>query len=252
VAKGFRRTRKGITASLDEGERTLIDHLFAEVEELLGQGDGGDGASAGSGGVEAAGVVDPLEAMVGIGTATDEPSDPALARLLPSAHRDDDDISAEFRRYTEQGLRARKRTGLAVARATLARVSGRAEEPKSAEDARGAGDAKGAGDPKGAGDAKGAGETGAGESKGKGRGRAKAKRDGALLLTREEGQAWVVALTDVRLVLGERLGLRTDEDAEELALELRNLDEDDPRAFLAAIYDFLTWLQESLVQALMP
>ncbi len=60
----------------------------------------------------------------------------------------------------------------------------------------------------------------------------------------------MVALTDVRLVLGERLGLRTDEDAIALAAALEELDEDDPQAFLVAIYDFLTWLQESLVHAL--
>ena len=59
--------------------------------------------------------------MVGIGTATVEPADPALARLLPSAHRDDDEVAAEFRRYTEQGLRARKRAGLELARQTLGR-----------------------------------------------------------------------------------------------------------------------------------
>jgi Domain of unknown function (DUF2017) len=46
------------------------------------------------------------------------------------------------------------------------------------------------------------------------------------------------------------LGLRTDQDAEVLTLQLRELDEDDPQTFLAAIYDFLTWLQESLVQSL--
>ncbi len=62
----------------------------------------------------------------------------------------------------------------------------------------------------------------------------------------------MVALTDVRLLLGERLGLRTDDDAEELAQRLRATPtQDDPAMLLAAYYDFLTWLQESLTQALM-
>ena len=61
----------------------------------------------------------------------------------------------------------------------------------------------------------------------------------------------VVALTDVRLLLGERLGLRTDEDAEALAVRLEQGDDDDPATVLAAYYDFMTWLQESLTQALM-
>jgi len=66
----------------------------------------------------------------------------------------------------------------------------------------------------------------------------------------------VVALTDVRLLLGERLGLRTDEDADALQDRLEAAAEDDaaqddPQLYLAAYYDFMTWLQESLTQALM-
>ena len=194
MAKGFRSTRRGVSAKLDEGERALLAHLFVEVWELLG---GEDGGAAGDVGGAAAREVDPLEAMVGIGTATDEPADPALARLLPSGHREDEDLAGEFRRYTEQGLRARKRAGLETARQTLG-------------------------------------------------------RSGSLDLDRAEATAWLVALTDVRLVVGERLGLRTDEDAVALADALEGLDEEDPQAFLVAIYDFLTWLQESLVHALTP
>ena len=64
--------------------------------------------------------------------------------------------------------------------------------------------------------------------------------------------AWLTALTDVRLVLGERLGLRSDADAEELQAALDDADDDDPRTWLAAVYDFLTWLQETLVHAALP
>ena len=62
----------------------------------------------------------------------------------------------------------------------------------------------------------------------------------------------VVALTDVRLVLGERLGLRTDEDLDRLEEELAESDADDPRAHALAVYDFLTWLQETLATAMLP
>jgi hypothetical protein len=192
VAKGFRKTRRGVSAKLDDGERTLLAHLFVEVWELLGSD---SEESAGVGDVGGVADVDPLEAMVGIGTATSAPEDPALARLLPSAHRDDAEVASEFRRYTEQGLRARKRAGLETARQSLG-------------------------------------------------------REGPVDLDRAEAAAWLVALTDVRLVIGERLGLRTDDDADELMSALGDLDEDDPQAFLVAIYDFLTWLQESLVRAL--
>jgi Domain of unknown function (DUF2017) len=70
-------------------------------------------------------------------------------------------------------------------------------------------------------------------------------------LDQEQAQAMVVALTDVRLLLGERLGLRTDDDADALQDRLGAASEDDPQLYLAAYYDFMTWLQESLTQALM-
>jgi hypothetical protein len=70
-------------------------------------------------------------------------------------------------------------------------------------------------------------------------------------LERAQAQAVVVALTDVRLVLGERLGLRTDEDADALVERLEQAGEHDIETMLAAYYDFLTWLQESLTLVLM-
>lgn len=70
-------------------------------------------------------------------------------------------------------------------------------------------------------------------------------------LDKAQAQAMVVALTDVRLLLGERLGLRTDDDADALQDRLEAASEDDPQLYLAAYYDFMTWLQESLTEALM-
>jgi hypothetical protein len=72
-----------------------------------------------------------------------------------------------------------------------------------------------------------------------------------LELTKEQAGALAVALTDARLVLGERLGLRTDEDAQSLELVVRTLDPDDPVVYAASIYDFLTWMQESLTTAML-
>lgn len=62
----------------------------------------------------------------------------------------------------------------------------------------------------------------------------------------------VIALTDVRLVLGERLGLREDADVDRLEEELAEMDPDDPRAHAMSVYDFLTWLQETLAGAMLP
>ena len=75
--------------------------------------------------------------------------------------------------------------------------------------------------------------------------------DDLVRLDHEQAQAMVVALTDVRLLLGERLGLKTDDDADALQDRLEAASEDDPQLYLAAYYDFMTWLQESLTQALM-
>ena len=74
--------------------------------------------------------------------------------------------------------------------------------------------------------------------------------DQRVTLDREQAVALVVALTDVRLVLGERLGLRQDDDLELLEEEVSSLPEDDPAVYALAVYDFLTWLQETLAKAL--
>lgn len=75
--------------------------------------------------------------------------------------------------------------------------------------------------------------------------------DDELRLTRREAPSVLVALTDVRLVMGERMGLRTDEDAARVDRLVEDLDDDDPAHFVFAVYDFVTWLQESLTQALL-
>ena len=62
----------------------------------------------------------------------------------------------------------------------------------------------------------------------------------------DEAQAFAVALTDVRLVVGERLALRTDEDADRLERALARDELDEQTGWLVAVYDFLTWLQETL------
>lgn len=66
-------------------------------------------------------------------------------------------------------------------------------------------------------------------------------------LSADEAGAWLGALNDVRLALGTRLGV-TEEGLEELA----SLPDDDPRAATYHVYDWLTYLQETLVRAVMP
>jgi hypothetical protein len=62
-------------------------------------------------------------------------------------------------------------------------------------------------------------------------------------LSAEEADTWLRALNDLRLVLGTRLDVQEDTFAEELR-------SDDPRAPALAVYGYLSWLQEQLVEAL--
>lgn len=194
MAKAFKRKGDRFVGRLDEVEREVVVGLLGQTQEFLAPapreptGDPFDDLVATLG-------VRPLDDP----SATDQvPEDPAMERLLPTAHRDDPEMAAEFRRLTEHGLRERKTANLATAIAAVLAADG-----------------------------------------------------DKVRLDLAQAQAMVVALTDVRLVLGERLGLRTDEDADAIQDRLEAASEDDPLLYLAAYYDFMTWLQESLTQALM-
>lgn len=67
-------------------------------------------------------------------------------------------------------------------------------------------------------------------------------RGGRVRLTEEQAQTWLTALNDVRLALGTVLEV-TEDMPDELAPS-------DPRAPHLAVYHWLTWVQESLIQAL--
>ncbi|RVW03804.1 oxidative stress transcriptional regulator AosR [Rhodococcus xishaensis] len=65
---------------------------------------------------------------------------------------------------------------------------------------------------------------------------------GKVALTPEQADSWLVGLNDLRLALGTNLGIDSDTPDE--------LEEGDPRAPHLDIYHWLTWMQDSLVQAL--
>ncbi|MEU0538864.1 DUF2017 domain-containing protein [Nocardia sp. NPDC005978] len=67
---------------------------------------------------------------------------------------------------------------------------------------------------------------------------------GKIVLTPEQADAWLTALNDTRLALGTALEIGPDTPD--------HLDEDDPRAPSLEIYHWLTWMQDSLLQALAP
>lgn len=72
-----------------------------------------------------------------------------------------------------------------------------------------------------------------------------------LLLTPADARHWSVALNDVRLVLAERLDIRDDADAEHVHQMQDWSQAEDVESYLALVYNFTTWLQESLVQAML-
>jgi Domain of unknown function (DUF2017) len=68
---------------------------------------------------------------------------------------------------------------------------------------------------------------------------------GHIQLTADDAQAWLRAINDVRLALGVRLSIT--EDFQE---RMGQLEPDDPRSAYFWVYDWLTYLQETLVRAL--
>ncbi|MCL2424014.1 MAG: DUF2017 domain-containing protein [Micrococcales bacterium] len=171
-------------AAMSRTERTVLGQVVGDVEALLAP--------------DVPVSADPLWLSTEVVVP---PEDPAVARLLPDASRDDPDVATEFRRLTQEDLRATKVAGL---HALSLRLS--ATPPGY--------------DP----------------------------RDVVVLM--DEAPRTAAALTDVRLVLAERLGLRTDDDAESLAVELSDPRSDRPRRGLGDLYQALTWWQETLIHAM--
>lgn len=68
---------------------------------------------------------------------------------------------------------------------------------------------------------------------------------GKVVLTRDQADAWLSCLNDLRLVLGTRLQVTQETDVAELA-------EHDPRLQALQVYGWLGWLQESLLGTLDP
>lgn len=91
----FHRDGTGIVVQLGTQERAVLADL---VGQLLGMLQARASESP----------VDLLYAQLGIGGPADPPLDPALARLLPDAYRDDRQAASEHRQLTELSLVQRK------------------------------------------------------------------------------------------------------------------------------------------------
>lgn len=168
----FKRSIRGkVTLNLNFDERKVLRELFSQMHELLEVPDVPEES-------------DPLAALVGLDGPTQEPSDPAIARLFPSAYKDDEDAASDFRRFTEPDLRNEKLTNLEMVSHLLETDSEKLE------------------------------------------------------LNSAQINAWLKSLNDLRLVLGTRIGITDD---------YREKQSTDPGLHL---YDYLTYLQSTLIEAL--
>ena len=70
-------------------------------------------------------------------------------------------------------------------------------------------------------------------------------------LDEEHARAWASALSDIRLVLATRLDITDDARAEEIHryVDWSQIETEDE--YLAMVYNFISWVQESLMSALM-
>ncbi len=174
----------GIAISLDPGEALVVRAAFADLAALLDERAGPPEDTAPE---VVPGVPDPFLAIDMTGPLK-LPVDPALARLLPDAYKDDPAANADYRRFTEPDLVAAKQANIRTLLHTL------------------------------------------GEG-------------GEVRLDRDELRAWLYALNDLRLALGSRLAI--EDGYEEL---LAAMEPDDPRLPGFALYEWLTALQDALVQ----
>jgi hypothetical protein len=182
-----------VIATFTGFEADLLRSLASQMVELLRNERAEPAAPAG----------DAFDAMMAeFSGATTIPEDPVLARLFPTAYPDDEESAADFRRFTEGGLRDGKASAAGSIIDTL-------------EDA---------GLPP------------------------ELTQDGLVIdveLTHADAETWMRAFTDIRLALATRLGVEAGDEH-----YWHSLPDDDPRAQAHDIYEWVGYLQETVVEAL--
>ena len=226
-------------------ERYVLINLAEQILELLGQ------SSISR---------DPLHDIVGISGNELPPDDPVLKRLLPSAYTELQD-AAEFRRYTEDALRDRKRAHAGRIREMLIDADGLFESPTS----------------------RGSAESGEGFDTGMVFVHGESEIQLSALdmeIAGEDLWAWLGALNDMRLALAVRLDIGgptmgdlpndshrattslrgeggTSEDQssndanssqEAIQRKYELMTESDPMKAVYAVYSWLGWLQEDFLK----
>ncbi len=124
--RAFSAVPGGYACELERAELRIIARVTADTCELLGLPLDADGSAPD----DDAGAPPPstdeevLASLAWDPAAGQAPRDPALARLLPPASTDDDELAAEMRRLTEGSLRATKAEQLRVVHDALVASSG--------------------------------------------------------------------------------------------------------------------------------
>lgn len=190
---GFTRHRRSgrVIATFSGFEADLIRNLAGQLVELLRNERAVPDDS-----------LDPLEAMFDFTGPTTEPEDPVLARLFPTAYVDDEEAAAEFRRFTEGGLR----DGKAAAAGAVIDALEEAGLPHELTES------------------------------------------GLMIdieLDPPAALTWLRSFNDIRLALATRLEIEEGDGEFWDALP-----DDDPRAQAHDIYDWMGYLQETLVRAM--
>jgi hypothetical protein len=190
-------------------EAHVLINLTEQLLELLADGDGQSHS------------VDPLLHLVGISNSESPPEDPVLRRLLPNAY-EDEQAAGEFRRYTEHGLREKKKAhALLIYEALLPQ-----DEDWNGDIPLDKGSIQ-------------------------------------VTVAMADSLAWLSGLNDLRLALAVRLGFGS-EIGQQPADQDANVDtskadvhkryelmlESDPMKAVYAVYSWIGWLQQSLLEAL--
>ena len=191
---GFAKHRGSglVIANFSSFEADLLRNLASQLVELLRDEQPTSSPSD-----------DPLEALLDFSGPVDEPEDPVLLRLFPTAYADDPEAAGEFRRYTESSLREGKERTAMVLIESLEEggLAPEIDEEEVVIDVE---------------------------------------------LSADAAAAWLRTLTDLRLALAARLGI---EEGDEEFWE--SLPDDDPRSATHDIFEWLAYLQETLVAAVM-
>jgi hypothetical protein len=199
-------------------EAHVVLNLTAQLLELLGEGS-----------INADIESDPLFQMMGLGASEQPPEDPVLRRLLPSAYKDEK-AASEFRRYTEHGLRENKRAHAHLVYEALTPT----DEDWSADQPLDRGSIE-------------------------------------VSIPEQDAMAWLGALNDLRLALAVRLGISKEfeerdqknqavptdsggadsHEKADLHKKYELMTDSDPMKAVYAVYSWLGWLQQSLLEVLM-